>query len=164
MLALLFAAEFEAVIEYRKWQPLLDVRFFRRSTVSASNLVSFTGQFTKIAIILFGVLFLQDTLRMSALGAGLAPLVAILSTLTRFACQALVVQLVAVQGQIDLLERRLCVEHRASEVSRRLETIPGIGVIGATAIAATVTDPKAFSSGREFAVWIGLVPRQSSTG
>ena len=48
--------------------------------------------------------------------------------------------------------------------SKRLETIPGIGVIGATAIAATVTDPKAFKSGREFAAWIGLVPRQNSTG
>jgi len=87
-----------------------------------------------------------------------------LPTLARFACQALAGQLVAVQGQIDALERRICVEHRACEVSRRLETIPGIGVIGATAIAATVTDPKAFRSGREFAAWIGLVPRQSSTG
>lgn len=73
-------------------------------------------------------------------------------------------QLKAVQGQIDALERRLCVEHRTNETSRRLKTIPGIGVIGATAIAATVTDPKAFRSGREFAAWIGLVPRQSSTG
>jgi transposase len=89
---------------------------------------------------------------------------ACLPTLARFACQALAVQLVAVQGQIDALERRLCVAHRASEVSRRLETIPGIGVIGATAIAATVTDPKAFRSGRDFAAWTGLVPRQSSTG
>ena len=89
---------------------------------------------------------------------------ACLPRLARFACQALAVQLEAVQGQIDALERRLCVEHRACEVSRRLETIPGIGVIGATAIAATVTDPKAFHSGREFAAWIGLVPRQNSTG
>ena len=63
-----------------------------------------------------------------------------------------------------MLERRIHGVHRASEVSRRLETIPGIGVIGATAIAATVTDPRAFRSGREFAAWIGLVPRQNSTG
>jgi len=89
---------------------------------------------------------------------------ACLPRLARFACQALAVQLKAVQGQIDALERRLCVEHRTNETSRRLKTIPGIGVIGATAIAATVTDPKAFRSGREFAAWIGLVPRQSSTG
>jgi transposase len=44
------------------------------------------------------------------------------------------------------------------------ETIPGIGVIGVTAIAATVPDPKAFRSGRDLAAWIGLVPRQDSTG
>jgi transposase len=45
-----------------------------------------------------------------------------------------------------------------------LQTIPGIGVVGATAIKATMTDPKAFRSGRDFAAWIGLVPRQDSTG
>ena len=43
-------------------------------------------------------------------------------------------------------------------------SIPGIGVIGATAITATLTDPKAFRSGRDFAAWIGLVPCQDSTG
>ena len=46
----------------------------------------------------------------------------------------------------------------------RFETIPGIGVIGGTAIAATVPDPKVFGSGRDFAAWIGLVPREDSTG
>jgi transposase len=45
-----------------------------------------------------------------------------------------------------------------------LETIPGIGVIGATAIAASVPDAGVFKSGREFAAWIGLVPRQNSSG
>ena len=56
------------------------------------------------------------------------------------------------------------VQHRSNEASQRLETIPGIGVIGATAIAATVPDPKVFGSGRDFAAWIGLVPREVSTG
>jgi transposase len=46
----------------------------------------------------------------------------------------------------------------------RRASIPGIGVIGATAIAATVPDPKIFRSGRDFAAWIGIVPRQDSTG
>ena len=78
--------------------------------------------------------------------------------------QALVGQLSALQEQIGTLERNIHAQHRASEASRRLETIPGIGVIGATAISATVTDPTAFTSGREFAAWIGLVPRQHSTG
>ena len=49
-------------------------------------------------------------------------------------------------------------------VSQRLATVPGIGPIIATAIAATVADPKTFCSGREFAAWLGLVPRQNSTG
>jgi transposase len=82
----------------------------------------------------------------------------------RQALQTLVDQLAALQVQIGTLERCVQAQHRSSEVSRRLETIPGIGVIGATAIAATVTDPSAFRSGRELAAWIGLVPRQHSTG
>jgi transposase len=49
-------------------------------------------------------------------------------------------------------------------MSQRLETIPGIGLIMATALAATVTDPAAFKTGRELAAWIGLTPRQSGTG
>jgi transposase len=80
------------------------------------------------------------------------------------ALQPLVDQLAALQAQIGQLERSIHAQHRASDVSRRLETIPGIGVIGATAIAATVTEPGAFKSGRELAAWIGLVPRQHSTG
>ena len=80
------------------------------------------------------------------------------------ALQAFVAQLTAVRLQISELERAIHMQHRASESSRRLETIPGIGVLGATAITATVADPNAFKSGREFAAWVGLVPRQNSTG
>jgi transposase len=76
----------------------------------------------------------------------------------------LAAQLQALQTMIGSIERRLIVQHRANEASKRLECIHGIGVIGASAIAATVTDPKAFRSGRDFAAWIGLVPRQDSTG
>lgn len=79
------------------------------------------------------------------------------------ALQALVEQLLALTAQIGTLERCIQTQHRDSETSQRLEAIPGIGVIGATAIAATVTDPSAFKSGRELAAWIGLVPRQHST-
>jgi transposase len=80
------------------------------------------------------------------------------------AIRAFIAQLEALQIQIAQLDRNIHAQHRASDTSRRLETIPGIGVIGATAIAATVTDPSAFKSGRDLAAWIGLVPRQSSTG
>src|SRR5262249_2895639 len=55
-------------------------------------------------------------------------------------------------------------QHRANQASKRLQTIPGVGVIGASAIATTVTNPRIFRSGRDFAAWIGLVPRQMSTG
>jgi transposase len=76
----------------------------------------------------------------------------------------LAAQLEAVQTLILSIEKRIKTQHRANETSKRLETIPGIGVIGATAIAATVVDPTVFRSGRDFAAWIGLVPREDSTG
>jgi transposase len=76
----------------------------------------------------------------------------------------LAAQLQAVQTLIGSIEKRIKTQHRSNEASKRLETIPGIGVIGASAIAATVADPTVFRSGRNFAAWIGLVPRQDSTG
>ena len=66
----------------------------------------------------------------------------------------------AVQTMIGSIERRIIIQHRSNEASKRLKSIPGIGIVGATAIAATVPDPRAFRSGRDFAAWIGLVPRQ----
>jgi len=76
----------------------------------------------------------------------------------------LAAQLQALHTMIGSIERRLTVQHRANEASKRLQSIHGIGIIGASAIAATVTDPKSFQSGHDFAAWIGLVPRQNSTG
>src|SRR6188768_3044548 len=76
----------------------------------------------------------------------------------------LATQLQAVQTMIGSLEKRIVAQHRSNEASKRLETIPGIGVIGATTIAAVVPDPGVFRSGRDFAAWIGIVPRQDSTG
>jgi transposase len=76
----------------------------------------------------------------------------------------LAAQLEAVQTVIGAIEKRIKMQHRSNEASQRLKTIPGIGVIGATAIAATVADPAVFRSGRDFAAWVGLVPRQDSTG
>jgi transposase len=76
----------------------------------------------------------------------------------------LAAELQALQTLIGSIEKRIMAQHRGNEASKRLETIPGIGIVGATAIDATVTDPKAFRSGRDFAAWVGLVPRQDSTG
>jgi transposase len=76
----------------------------------------------------------------------------------------LATQLEALERVIGAIEKRIKMQHRSNEASQRVETIPGIGVIGATAIVATVADPTIFRSGRDFAAWIGLVPRQDSTG
>jgi transposase len=76
----------------------------------------------------------------------------------------LAAQLEALQTMIGSIEKRIMTQHRSSEASQRLESIPGIGIVGASAITATVADPKVFRSGRDFAAWIGLVPRQDSTG
>jgi transposase len=62
------------------------------------------------------------------------------------------------------IDRDLLAWQRASDVARRLMTIPGIGPVGATALAASVTDPHQFRSGRQFAAWLGLTPLQNSSG
>ena len=87
-----------------------------------------------------------------------------LPVLAREALGSLVGQLRMVQAQILGLEKKLMVWHRASEASRRLEAIPGVGVITATALVATIGDASQFRSGRQLAAWLGLVPRQYSSG
>lgn len=84
--------------------------------------------------------------------------------LAREALLAVVGQFRDVQARIGSLEVQIHSWHRSNEASRRLESIPGIGPIIASALAATVADPGAFSSGRQLAAWIGLVPRQNSSG
>lgn len=76
----------------------------------------------------------------------------------------LVGQLTDLNRRIDDIERRIRCWHAQDETSRRLATIPGIGPITASALAATVPDPSVFRNGREFAAWLGLVPRQNSSG
>jgi transposase len=87
-----------------------------------------------------------------------------LPALARPVLMALALQLERCQHGLTELDRRLKAQHKASEPARRLETIPGVGLIGADAIVATVGDASQFQSGRDFAAWIGLVPRQDSTG
>jgi len=82
----------------------------------------------------------------------------------RASVMILAAQLQALQTLIGSIERRIIKQHRSNEASKRVATIPGIGVIGATTITAVVPDAKVFRSGRDFAAWIGLVPRQDSTG
>lgn len=88
----------------------------------------------------------------------------LLPELAKSVLLALADQLDVLATQIHALERRLKAWHRQDEVSQRLATIPGIGILTATALSATVVDPAAFRSGREFAAFLGLVPRQNSSG
>lgn len=87
-----------------------------------------------------------------------------LSALAREALGPLVGQLRMAQAQILDLEKKLLAWHRANAASRRLATIPGVGVITATALVATIGDASQFHSGRQLAAWLGLVPRQYSSG
>src|SRR5438128_1957981 len=66
--------------------------------------------------------------------------------------------------QILEFDRRIMAWHRSNETSKRLDDIPGVGPALATALVASVADPKAFRSGRNFSAWIGLVPKQHSSG
>ena len=87
--------------------------------------------------------------------------------LPSFARAALVImhrQIVVLGQEISELDRQIAAWHAESEASRRLAAIPGLGVVTATAIAATVTNPDQFRSGRQFAAWLGLTPQQQSTG
>jgi transposase len=77
---------------------------------------------------------------------------------------ALGAQLQTLKAQILQFDRLIIAWHRSSETSKRLDAIPGVGPILATALVASVADPKAFRSGRDFSAWIGLVPKQSSSG
>lgn len=87
-----------------------------------------------------------------------------LPELARSILQLVVAQLDDTAKRIRLLEARLAKWHRTNTVSRLLASVPGVGIMGASAIAATVTDPSLFRSGREFAAWLSMTPRQNSSG
>jgi transposase len=77
---------------------------------------------------------------------------------------ALGAQLQRLKAQILEFDRMIRAWHRSNEASRRLDDIPGVGPALATALIASIADPKAFRSGRDFSAWIGLVPKQNSSG
>ena len=77
---------------------------------------------------------------------------------------ALAEQALEGQHRIRQLERGLLAWYRASDLARHIATVPGVGLPGATALAATVTDPTQLRSGRQFAAWLGLTPLNNSSG
>ena len=105
---------------------------------------------------------LHHALRLAGrLSAGEAPEV---PPLAQRVVMGLADQIGAVQLQLVRLEKELLAWHRSNELSQRLATIPGIGVISATALAASVIEPERFRSGRQFAASLGLTPLQNCSG
>jgi transposase len=82
----------------------------------------------------------------------------------RVCVAALGAQLRTLKAQILEFDRMITAWHRSDEVSRRLDDIPGVGPALATALVASIADPKAFRSGTDFSAWIGIVPKQYSSG
>lgn len=113
----------------------------------------------------FGIITAQGPSRLlsliRAIEAGDGP---DLPPMARAALDSLTTQLDTLTGEVRTLERQLLAWHRTDETSRRLKTVPGIGIITATALAASVPDPAVFRNGRQFAAFLGLVPRQTSSG
>jgi transposase len=87
-----------------------------------------------------------------------------LPALVRPILQTVVDQLNDTMSRVREIEARLAKWHRESPVSQLLATVPSVGIMGASAIAATVADLSLFKSGREFAAWLGMTPKQNSSG
>jgi transposase len=87
-----------------------------------------------------------------------------LPDIARVCLAALGAQLRILKTQILNFDRMITAWHRSNETSKRLDELPGVGPALATALVASVADPKAFRSGRDFSAWVGLVPKQSSSG
>ena len=87
-----------------------------------------------------------------------------LPEVARACLAALGSQLRALKAKILEFDRRIIAWHRSSATSKRLDAIPGVGPALATALVASIADPKAFRSGRDFSAWVGLVPKQNSSG
>jgi transposase len=112
----------------------------------------------------FGIVTPQDSAGVQAALRALHLELGALPELAHAALRGLAGQLEALGAEIESLERRILSWHRADETSRRLATIPGIGPITASAMAAGAPDPALFRSGRQFAAWLGLTPRAHSSG
>jgi transposase len=113
----------------------------------------------------FGIVAPQGAGKISQLTAVVADLEdSRVPALARSALQGLVDQLRDTERRVEDLDARLAEQARENKVCQRLTTIPGIGPITATALVATIGDAAVFESGRHLAAWLGLVPRQHSSG
>ena len=122
--------------------------------------VTQTGNAIRAHMAEFGIVTAKGSKRVASLAEELDRL----PEAARLPLQALFDQLAQTQARIDRLTREIEQVHHQNEVSRRLASIPGVGVLTATAIAATTPDVGNFSSARDYAAWLGLTPKQHSTG
>jgi transposase len=112
----------------------------------------------------FGIIAPQGLRHVECLIAAIEENKAGLPELARSILRLIVAQLDDTQAKVRQIEARLAQWHRNSRLSKLLATVPGVGIMGASAIAATVSDPSLFRSGQEFAAWLGMTPRQNSSG
>lgn len=112
----------------------------------------------------FGIIAPQGLRHVERLAATIEADSPALPELARSILRLVVAQLNDAQAKVRQIEAKLAKWHRSNRVSKLLATVPGVGIMGASAIAATVSDPNLFRSGREFAAWLGMTPRQNSSG
>jgi transposase len=87
-----------------------------------------------------------------------------LPEVARMCLAALGSQLRTLKAKILEFDRRIMAWHRSNATSKRLDAMPGVGPALATALVASIADPRVFRSGRDFSAWVGLVPKQNSSG
>ncbi len=112
----------------------------------------------------FGVIAAKGRVKVSELLQVAQAEAAGVPALAREMLRVLAAQLDRLDGALKALEAELIALHKADPVSRCLATQPGIGPIGAISFSLKVADPKAFSSGRHFAAWLGVTPKENSSG
>ena len=112
----------------------------------------------------FGIVAQDATVSRNRLGSSPTPVTNGCPRLRSRFSPALGAQLRMLKAQILEFDRMINAWHRSNETSKRLDEVPGVGPALATALVASVADPKAFRSGRNFSAWIGLVPKQHSSG
>jgi transposase len=112
----------------------------------------------------FGIIFGQGRKRIETIMPSIEEVAASLPEHARSALNSLMRTVGELNTQIEGIETKLAEAGRSDPVSNMLSSIPGVGPITSTAIAATVPNARIFRSGREFAAWLGLTPRQNSSG
>ena len=146
----------QAVLALHRTRELL----VRQCTMTTNALRALLAEFG----VVFGVVAAQGQAGLSGLLAMIGTDALAVPPEAGEALAALARQLRALKMEIGGLETRIVAWHKCDAASRRLASIPGIGPITASALAASVGDPRAFRTGRHLAAWLGLTPREFSSG